>query len=200
MSFVKKLWKNKGEEGATKENSVLYADNLNELEERIKTGVETSGVIVSSIKPITKEPLWIQKGKNIFDGVLELGNLDNSGQNAEVPYRLRSKNYVPINSAKKYTLSNDLYGGVVIVCFYDSNKTFVSRNTYTLNASKNYTFQIPDNCKYLRFCNSGVLADPTIDMNVKYQIEYGENATTYEKYFAPGLFIRIDEATYEKIF
>lgn len=118
--------------------------------------------------------------KNIFDENLELGNIGAQGENTEVPYRLRSMNYIPISSNLNYTISNDLYNGVLVVCFYKSDKTFLKREVYTLT-DKSCTFTAPLDAKFLRFCNDGTLANPKNNMDVKYQIEQGNIATNYCK-------------------
>lgn len=107
--------------------------------------------------------------KNIFDGVLELGNIGASGENTEVNYRLRSTNYTSVLSNTNYVISNDMYDGVLVVCFYKSDKTFLKREVYTLT-NKSCTFTTPADCTFLRFCNDGTLANPKVDMNVKYNI------------------------------
>lgn len=45
MSFVKKTWVNKGEEGY--ENSKVNADNMNDLEDRIDTGFNNKTILFS---------------------------------------------------------------------------------------------------------------------------------------------------------
>lgn len=141
-------------------------------------------LIYSAYTPNSPSPNYLSKVesvgqiKNIFNGQLEIGNLGSAGENTQVSYRLRSKDYIAIEPNTKYTISNDIFGGAIVVCYYNSNKTFVKRKVYTLEEKK-YTLTTPFETSFLRFCNDGTLANPKTNMDVKYQIEKGTIATDY---------------------
>lgn len=117
-------------------------------------------------------------GKNLFDGVFELGDIDTTtGENHSNNSRIRTKNYIIIEPETTYTLSTDTQNGRWGV-FYDKNKNFLSRISLDItgnNTSK--TFTSVANAYYIRW----YLINNT-SLNVKEQLQLGSTATTYEAY------------------
>jgi hypothetical protein len=115
------------------------------------------------------------RGRNLFDGELELGELNANGEKISSTTRLVSKNFnvIPNNInarlvAKDFTFtSNQIY-------FYDKNHVYISR---ILNLSNATVITIPINSKYYKIVFVG-----TTDFNVKYQVNSGAVALPYEPY------------------
>jgi len=86
------------------------------------------------------------KGFNLWDEEWELGGLDySSGQNDSTSNRLRSKNYIEcIGGRQYYFYSGGSNAGAV--CYYDSDKNFISSNT-----GVNRIITVPTNAAFLRF-------------------------------------------------
>lgn len=131
-------------------------------------------------------------GKNLFDkddtinGYLSANDIFSSNQNANFK-EITSKNYVPIDSSKRYltlkvkaTITNNTHWA--FIGFYDENHNYITcASLYDGNNKKNGVIEetmkinIPTNAKYFkasyRQYNDGVL-----------QIEYGQSATDYQSY------------------
>ena len=111
------------------------------------------------------------KGKNLFN-LNDITNgyyLDDNGQPQEQSNSWYTNYYIKVEPNTNYTFSGG--GTAKRVCYYQSNKTFISRTTST-NAS--YTITTPNNCYYVRISNANSTS------NV--QFEKGSTATTYEPY------------------
>ena len=109
---------------------------------------------------------------NLFDGELELGNINSSG-NANNTTMIRSKNYNIINPAKDFIVYSPNYSitdSDIQVFFYDENKKYIS-NIWKIN------FTTPDNAKYYRF----KLLHNT-DTLTKVKLQKGTVATSYSEY------------------
>jgi hypothetical protein len=109
-------------------------------------------------------------GKNLFDGVLEVGTIGSVGQNIVDTTRIRTKNFIKVSSLTQYKLSDDKGSILARVCTYDVNKIFISEIGTTI-------FTTPSNCAYLRWSYTS-----NSDINTKSQLELGSTATTYEPY------------------
>ena len=115
-------------------------------------------------------------GKNLFDGEVESGSIDvNTGASAVSPSEIRTKNFILING-EIFTVSRDKMDGALAIRYYDENKSYIgSDSPLSINMlSRSYT--PPITAKYLRF---KVI---TTDTTIKYQVENGTQATTYEPY------------------
>lgn len=109
--------------------------------------------------------------KNIFDGVLELGNIDTStGQNSEHFNIIRSKNYNELNGEKEVTVT-----GIPNFYFF----TYTEDKAYIESTYEN-PITIPENARYfkLRTWNS----DNITDINTKIKVEEGDKATSYSPF------------------
>lgn len=82
-------------------------------------------------------------------------------------------NYISVVSNAMYTIhAENPLGTAPAVCFYDTNKKFISGFTY--NNVKNLNFTTPEKCKYIRASVSNINLETL-------QIEEGP-ATTYEEH------------------
>lgn len=119
-----------------------------------------------------KMPVLTTTGKNLFDGKLENGAIvSNTGVNTPSTDNVRSVGYIRVNPNASIVLSNDLGYSNNIIYEYDINKNFIGRK-------HSNPFTTSENCHYIRFRSN--TNQP--NLNVKYQIEYGTQPTTYEPY------------------
>lgn len=167
----------------------LNQTNLNQMQDNM----EEIGVVVSATQPTTNEKVWIQKGKNLFDGELELGGYNTNGTKLATLDNYRNVNIIKVKSNTTYTFSNDGVAQPFVLCFYDSNKKFLS-----LTQERKETFTTPSNCEYINFrCFA---ADFITDFNgLKIQLEQG-SATEYEAYVEKAIYTKNDNGVYEEVY
>ena len=118
-------------------------------------------------------------GKNLFDGILENGNIS-AGANIADSNIYRSKNYIPITSSTAYAFSVNGTLNRVVVSMYDDNKTFLTNDGDTVLATTTGKFTTYNNAKYVRFRCYG--DDKSLFSTGKIQLETGTSVTSYEKY------------------
>lgn len=153
---------------------------------------------VSPTEPTTSEKVWVQKGKNLYNGSLTIGSITDTGVEQVSDNSARSNNYFKVEANKNYIVSYDtsVSGTALnVVTFYDENRTFLSRIT---GVGKN-TFVTPANCKYLRltFYNSSGISISALS-NI--QLEQGTTATSYEAYVEPKIYVKNDNGAYEEFY
>lgn len=107
-------------------------------------------------------------GKNIFDGVLQNGTIDQYGQEQIQANRYRT-GFIRALPNTTYCSSIDGRFKVLNFFFYDGNQNFISSSSREIVTT-------PSNCVYLRF-----YYDQTI-LNVNLQVEIGSTPTDYEPY------------------
>lgn len=118
----------------------------------------------------TGETLQVKScGKNLFDGIMELGYL-NKGNNIPSNSNTRSKNFIPIKPNKQYHFSQNGNCKSINLSFYDSNFSFIKEDTA-------YIFIPPSNSKYIRFYYATGFENTS-----NLQLEEGTTATQYEPY------------------
>lgn len=112
-------------------------------------------------------------GKNLFDGQLELGSIDNlTGELSGDNKCLRSKNFIRVIQNSTVTLSNDL-GYACYIYEYDSNKGFIK---YTSKSETN-TLKLSDSTNFIKF--RSVSGQTQNNLNVKYQLETSYSKSEY---------------------
>jgi len=116
-----------------------------------------------------KMPVLTTTGKNLFDGELEFGSIDNDGNYISNSNIIRSKNLIKVNSSTDYILSNDLSYSFVVY-EYDSNGNFIR--------TRGNSFTTTENTSFISFR----FGTNQTDTNVKVQLEKGAQATEYEPY------------------
>ena len=137
------------------------------------------------------------QGKNLFDKnsfTYESGYYNDNGKLVSSTNSGHSTNYIGVDSAKTYTISNlqkiydndNNYSTVIRVFYWDSLKNWVSRSEPSLGASS-FTFTTPNNCKYItllveiRNIGGHVIHNIFINSDT-IQIEEG-TATSYEPHY-----------------
>ena len=133
---------------------------------------------ITGVLPLT----FTAKGGNVSDWVIEGNNdvgenlydkntytairarLNSDGEIQEGTLDWQISDYIPIEANENYTISN-VVGFSPAYCLYDSNKNYISGNTYANNT--NIIFQAPANAAFARFSvkyGSVSGADPNIDV------------------------------------
>lgn len=120
-----------------------------------------------------KMPVLTTTGKNLIDGELELGSINaTTGNNVVASSCIRSKDFIVVKPNTRYVFSNDL-GYSQFVIQYDANKNVVSTGSHT-------SFTTEQTTRYIKFRTASSLNETNV--NVKYQLEEGSIATSYEPY------------------
>lgn len=160
---------------AKSEFSGITGDNGIEIA-RIEGAYKTNGT------PTPENPIepkffhatnFYTSGKNLFDGQLELGSIDNlTGELSSDNKCLRSKNFIRVIQNSTVTLSNDL-GYACYIYEYDSNKGFIK---YTSKSETN-TLKLSDSTNFIKF--RSVSGQTQNNLNVKYQLETSYSKSEY---------------------
>ena len=141
-------------------------------------------VSVGTTAPTDGRRVWFEKGKNLFnkDTITNGYRLDESGIPSSASNEFIS-DFISVKPSTQYVRN---YGGTspyTRTCFYDSSKTFISKD------DEHQTFTTPNNARFLRF------SEYTTNLN-EMQVEEGSTATTYEPYVEPS--INVDEELWYK--
>ena len=137
------------------------------------------------IHTISGDNKVVVNGKNFLSSI-EQGTLDSSGQPTSSSTAIRSKNYDLVEPSTQYTFSMNGTSGGVNVAEYTSNKTFIS---YTFSGG---TFTTSATTRYIKISKTGTTSDT-------YQIELGNQATTYTPYISQEADIDLGDIEYCKI-
>ena len=144
-------------------------------------------VSVGTTAPTDGRRVWFKKGKNLFDGQLELGMYDETG--AKATNNANYRNVAPINvqPSTTYTFSINGTSQKYVIYLYKEDGTFIRVDTLTSG-----TFTTPAEAYLLNFrCFN---ADFTSDYaNLKIQLEKGSTATAYEPYVEQGIYVDEEE-------
>jgi hypothetical protein len=151
-------------------------------------------VNVGAKEPANGERVWFKKGKNLFDGQLELGSYGGSGDRTSTTNTYRNINPIFVSPNTTYTFSINGTTQKYVVLFYDINKNYISQNSSLTTG----TFTTPNNTYFINF--RSFVADFVSDfVNLKVQLAEGSTATSYEAYISPT--INVDgEEWYNKSF
>ena len=134
-------------------------------------------VSVGANKPSDGKRVWFPKGKNLFDGQLELGSYGGSGDRTSTTNTYRNINPIFVSPNTTYTFSINGTTQKYVVLFYDINKNYISQNSSLTTG----TFTTPNNTYFINF--RSFVADFVSDfVNLKVQLEEGSTATAYEAY------------------
>lgn len=127
---------------------------------------------------VNEDSYEINLGKNLFDGLLELGGYQN-GVKDNRNERYRCANKIPVEPNTTYTFSINGVAQKYVYQMYGSDKTYLTETD-----TQTGTFTTLSNCYYITFrC---FIADFTSDYaNLKVQLEKGTQATTYSAYKTP---------------
>lgn len=139
-------------------------------------------VSVGTTAPTDGKRVWFPKGKNLFDGQLELGSYGGSGETTSTTNTYRNINAIFVSPNTTYTFSINGTTQKYVVLFYDVNKNYISQNSSLTTG----TFTTPNNTYFVNF--RSFVADFVNDFaNLKVQLEQGSIATAYEQYVTPSI-------------
>ena len=88
-------------------------------------------------------------GKNLFDGILEVGNISN-GNNTNDTGLVRSKNYIAVKPNYEYCFSIDVILNKLVISCYDENKKYLNDTPEGI-ICENGVFKTLDKTRYIRF-------------------------------------------------
>ena len=132
-------------------------------------------------------------GKNLFDGEYEVGYINiNTGAN-ESGSNVRTKNYIRVMPNTQYAISNNVSHDTW-ACYYDRNKTFISNQKLKSGTSGTFTTPNDNNIYYVRWYDAASTGD-----SPKWQLEKGNQATTYEAYTGQSQLISLGDIELCKI-
>lgn len=152
------------------ESTPLNPPNLKKIQENAKKvfdGQQAMGnIIVENIEC-----------KNLFDGILESGTINNTtGQNEVDNMTIRSKHFIEVKSNIIYTLSNYINASN-FVFEYDANYNFIK---YSSSTEQSYTFTTTQTTKYIRFRTKQ--SENITNLTTPFQLERGNAATPFVKH------------------
>ena len=107
------------------------------------------------VNTVTGDCSIVACGRNIFDGIFEMGTINSSGVPQDSTSIIRTKNYINIESNTAYTLANprQVTG---IALYYYKDGTFISTASPTLKEDNSITFTTVSGANQLRWrYNSG---------------------------------------------
>lgn len=120
----------------------------------------------------------ITHGKNLFDGVWEVGDIAfDTGNNTTASNNcIRFKNYIKVIPGSTITMTK-VSAENTKIRLYDSNKVYIGTAGFPGVSLLTYTYKLPETVFYVRF-----VQEEMSDLSTLFQIEYGDNATPYEPY------------------
>lgn len=148
-------------------------------------------VIVSPTEPTGKnrKKVWMQKGKNILDKKMLILNRalntdDGSVSSLTSGNYYGTEKYIPFSqyANKQISISTRMS-----IAFYDSTKQFIS----SITTNQTNSGIVPSNTSFMR-------CDVYKDNYNEAQIEQGPNATDYEAYIEPKIYIKNSNDVYEE--
>lgn len=115
-------------------------------------------------------------GKNLFDPSQDIlaGYIIDSSGDPSAYSGCDTSDYIEVDASTDYYFSNALNGYCSVVAYYDSTKTFISRDTGTVRK-----FTTPASTKYVRLSCTNVVGGLTN----KVQLEEGTWFTDYEPFY-----------------
>lgn len=117
------------------------------------------------------------KGKNLFDGIFELGIINGTtGQNETNNNYIRNKNYIPVEELTDYKFSSIDFTGSVNIYEYKADFSYNLTTNKQINLLNYFTTN--KDTKYIRFRP----ASATTNLNLRFQLEKGTVATDYLPY------------------
>ena len=132
----------------------VTADNMNEIKDVVNSHADdidelndpSKWVSVGATAPTDGTRVWFAKGKNLFDGQLELGMYDETG--AKATNNANYRNVAPINvqPSTTYTFSINGTSQKYVIYLYKKDGTFIRVNTLTSG-----TFTTPAEAYLLNF-------------------------------------------------
>ena len=160
-----------------KNNTLLTKELLMDVDVMIieyKEGMENWDIPYFEGMQSVKLPVLTTTGKNLFDGKIEIGSIDNRGEVYVNVNHKRCVNFIPVKGNTTYTISKEKASdGYLLVHQYDENKNFIKYNA--VGVYQKGIFTTDSNTRFVKFRYEKV------DDN-NFQIEEGSVATTYEPF------------------
>ena len=138
-------------------------------------GKSTQATSTNPVSPSPDYPSEIEcvKGKNLFDGIFELGIINgNTGQNLANNSYIRSKNYIPVEELTDYKFSSIDFTGSVNIYEYKADFSYNLTTNKQINLLNYFTTN--KDTKYIRFRPASV----TTNLDLKFQLEKGTTVAT----------------------
>ena len=130
----------------------------------------------------------VNLGKNLLDSSSFTAAYINSGGgiNADSGAHNALFDYIEVNPSTQYVLSSKTSCRISFA-FYDSSKTFISRDPQTSGGQTSRSTTTPSNCWYVRVWvyRQDPAWDQTAIDQAELQFEKGSTASTYAEYFTP---------------
>ena len=148
----------------------VFVSDISPVEHGVK--VKATSDTVTDLSTVTVNAA----GKNLCDGMLELGNIGmDNGAEGVATIQKRTINYIPVKPNTTYVISREDLAGKIYTRFYDKDKNYLG---YFFSAVPSpSTFTTKENCYFLRLMFGG-----DMDLTEKVQVELGDTATEYEPY------------------
>lgn len=167
-------------------NTPLSSYNLN----RMQNEILEDGIIISPTEPTTdRRKIWFQKGKNLFNKNDVIKNMVLNRNNGNIiSSEVHSlSGYCEVKPNTNYYLGISYSSSNYGVVFYDTNKKLLGGERL------NSIFVTPEACVYVRF------SWPSADYDINsIQLEQGTEATVYEPYVNPSIFVKNNNDEYEE--
>lgn len=159
--------------GVTATSGTAYDNAVADIEAMLALN---GGYITSTPTTHVENSQFKSVGKNLFDGVFEVGTISSTtGQNATGATSRRSVNYISVLSNTAYVLKHFNAQRGFSYNWYDSNYNFISQSAF--GSPESWSQTSPVNAKYLR------ITIPTVTVtDFIVQLEQGTVATTYAPY------------------
>lgn len=182
-----------------------FSNVLEKIEEFEKRINESDNLIVSSTEPtgVNRKKVWLRKGKNWFNnndlGVLMAWQANYSiDENRKITAQCTATSgvsFIKINpvylKAGTYTFSANITGQLQSIRVYKGDTLLTTFNsstgTFTLEEDTSICFQF---YMWVFTTNSITIQD--------IQVEHGEEATEYEPYTNPAIYVKNDNDIYEE--
>ena len=169
-------------------NTPLIASNLDKLND----------IKVSATEPNTGEKVWLQKGKNLFDGILRQGN----HVNTTTTNRLCNSNPIKAKGGVHYTVSTNLpdtYSVKLMNCVSNAlDATIINDGSWGHTSANVYCGQ-DGYLKVLVKKDDDSNLTPSTVSNYHFMVEQGSTATAYEAYIEPEIYTKNNNNVYEKL-
>ena len=127
-------------------------------------------------------------GANLCDGVLEYGNIDNSGQDSGTDTKyIRIKNYIAVDGGQTYCFYGDdsITIDQIYVIEYDESKSIIARYRIYSGGAPNPKVQIFTPSRSTKFIRGFVYSANALDLSsAKIGINYPSTNTTFKEYTA----------------
>jgi hypothetical protein len=172
---------------ANKQYSPLYSTTFDLMSDaQIKAQMDLwvqDGTLPNSIMSVDMDKRVTSVGKNLFDGLWELGTIiPSTGIESSSSVKIRTS-FIKVKPSTTYVMSSTDSTNDDYKYYYDINKVFISSS---FGAKSSFT--TPSNCYYVRFIQD------VGTTNI--QLEANTVATTYEPYRSSSMYLDSGEVGY----